>query len=82
MFSENLYFILTASKVEELYMSLESSRGDHYIRRSQCMYGSSPPRSTLWYWMIDNLEITVLCDPTIHGAENVIRNMKEIDADR
>ena len=63
-------------------MSLELSRSDHYIRRSHSMYGSAPPRSTLWHWIIDNLEITILSDMTIHGTENVIKNMKEIDADR
>jgi len=43
---------------------------------------SAPPRTVLWYWLIDDLELTVLADPTLHGTENVISNMKAIDLDR
>ncbi len=73
---------LTSRKVEELYESLSKKSAEIYIDRSKKLYATVPIRSKLFTWQLTNLEIVALADPSIHGKENVIKNMKEIDPDR
>ncbi|CAG9863492.1 unnamed protein product [Phyllotreta striolata] len=70
---------MPAGRVEELYVSLKKKNAEIYIQRSKLMYKAAPPRTRLFAWNITNVEILVMADPTIHGADNAIRTMREID---
>ncbi|KAJ8953880.1 hypothetical protein NQ318_019120 [Aromia moschata] len=72
---------MPAGKVEELYATLKKKNAEIYVQRSKLMYKAAPPRTRLFAWSMTNVEILVLADTTIHGAEKVINIMREIDAD-
>lgn len=72
---------LPAEKVEELYATLKKKNAEIYVQRSKQMMNSSPPRTRLFAWNITDVEIMILADPSIHGTENVINVMRELDAD-
>ncbi|CAH1098513.1 unnamed protein product [Psylliodes chrysocephalus] len=72
---------MPAGKVEELYATLKKKNAEIYIQRSKLMYKASPPRTRLFAWSMTNVEILIMADPTIHGNENVIKTMREIDYD-
>ncbi|KAI4455969.1 antigen mlaa-22-related [Holotrichia oblita] len=69
---------LPANKVEELYASLKKKNAEIYIQRSKQL-SAAPPRTRLFAWSMTNLQIMVLADPSIHGTDNVVRIMREID---
>ncbi|RZC33587.1 UPF0378 protein -like [Asbolus verrucosus] len=72
---------LPAGKVEELYNNLKKKNAEIYIQRSKQMLRAVPPRTRLFAWNMTNVEIMILADPSIHGTENVIKLMKEMDSD-
>lgn len=65
--------------MEELYASLNKKNAEIYVQRSKQMYRAVPPRTRLFAWCISDIKIMALADPSIHGAENVLRIMREID---
>ena len=71
-----------ADKIEEVYASLSKSSSDIYKQRSRQLYQLTPLRTKLFTWVMDNLEIVALADTSIHGKDNVVENMKDIDPDR
>lgn len=73
---------MTSEKIEELYASLNKKNAEIYVQRSKQMNKQSPPRTRLLAWMMTDVQIMSLADPTLHGAENVVRIMTEIDPDR
>ncbi|XP_049792062.1 protein KIAA0100 [Schistocerca nitens] len=81
---EELYkslLLLPAGKIEELYASLNKRNAEIYVQRSKQMARAGPPRTRLFAWIMNNVEILALADPSIHGTENVVRVMNEIDHD-
>ena len=74
--------MFAASKVDELYQSLNKKNAEVYIQRSRQLYTSSPMRTKLFTWTMEELEITAMADPALNGKENVIKHMREIDKDR
>lgn len=74
------HLLMPAGKVDELYSSLNMKNAEIYIQRSKQM-NQTPPRTRLIAWLMSDLEIMALADPSIHGAENVVKNMTEIDPD-
>ncbi|WAR03618.1 K0100-like protein [Mya arenaria] len=75
------YGIIPAHKIEEVYASLGKTGSDIYIQRSRQLYQITPLRTKLFTWCMDSLEIVALADTSIHGKENVVANMREIDPD-
>ncbi|XP_060562860.1 LOW QUALITY PROTEIN: protein hobbit-like [Ruditapes philippinarum] len=75
------YGIIPAHKIDEVYASLAKSSSDIYIQRSRQLYQITPLRTKLFTWSMENLEITAMADTSIHGKDNVITHMKEIDKD-
>lgn len=73
------HLYLPAGKVEELYANLKKRNAEIYIQRSKRMLKETPPRTRLFAWNMADLEIMILADPSIHGTENVVKVMKEID---
>lgn len=69
-------------KVEELYSSLNKKNAEIYVQRSKQMSRQSPARTRLLAWTMTDVQIMSLADPSIHGAENVVTVMAEIDPDR
>jgi hypothetical protein len=43
---------------------------------------AGPPRTRLFAWTMQEIEILALADPSIHGTERAVSVMREIDADR
>lgn len=72
--------ILPAGTVEHLNASLIAKNSEIYIQRSKQM-NVEPPRTRLFAWILTDLKILALADPTIHGTENVTRMMQEIDSE-
>lgn len=73
---------MQASKIEELYKSLRRKNAEIYIQRSKQMSKQSPARTRLLAWSLKDIRVISLADPSIHGAENVVRVMTEVDPDR
>ncbi|XP_071848291.1 bridge-like lipid transfer protein family member 2 isoform X2 [Apostichopus japonicus] len=71
--------LLPASKIEELYTSLEKKNLEIFVKRSQKLNSTTPMRKALLTLEITSIEINALCDTTMNGKENVIKHMKEID---
>lgn len=74
--------LIPAGKIEELYASLNKKNAEIYIQRSKQMFHAGPQRTRLFAWLMNDVEIIALADPSVHGTENVVRVMKEIDPDR
>lgn len=72
--------LLPPVKVEELYSNLHSMNSTIYVQRSRKMVQSGT-RTRLFAWIMSDLELLALADPSIHGAENVVNIMTEIDCD-
>ena len=70
---------LTTAKVEELHRSLKEKDSETYIKRSKQMYDSTPARSALFTWIMEDVLIFALADPTMDGYENAVKNLEEID---
>ena len=73
---------LTSKRVEELYESLSRKNAEIYVQRSRQLYAAAPMRTKLFTWELKKVEIVALADPSIHGKENVVSHMKQIDPDR
>jgi hypothetical protein len=74
--------LLPAGKVEELYASLSKCNTEIYVQRSKQMCRAAPARTRLFAWLINDVEILSLADPSVHGAENAVKTMTEIDPER
>ncbi|XP_065213016.1 protein hobbit [Planococcus citri] len=70
---------LPAGKVEELHASLQKINAQIYVQRSKQMKLQAPIRTRLFAWLITDLEINFMADPSIMGNENVVRILAEID---
>ena len=68
-----------AGKVDELYANLKKKNGEIYVQRSKQIQKSGPSRTRLFAWLMNDIKIMSLADPSINGAENVISVMTEID---
>nr|CAD7259627.1 unnamed protein product [Timema shepardi] len=75
------HLLLPAGKVEELYASLNKKNAEIYIQRSKQMSRAAPPRTRLFAWLMNDIQVLSLADPSMHGAENAVRVMTEIDPD-
>lgn len=69
-------------KVEELYENLSKKNAEIYVQRSKQMNKQSPPRTRLLAWMMTEVHVLCLADPSLHGTENVIQIMCEMDPER
>jgi Golgi-body localisation protein domain/RNA pol II promoter Fmp27 protein domain len=72
--------ILPAGYVEELNQKLITKNSEIYIERSKKLYEASP-RTRLFAWIMTDLKLYFMADPSIHGYNNVTRNMRIIDED-
>lgn len=72
--------IFPAEKIEDLYNSLSIASTRIYIKRSKQMQEQGT-RTRLFAWLISDLQVLALCDPTIYGPANVVNNMTQIDTD-
>ena len=68
--------------MEELYESLSRKNAEIYVQRSRQLYSTAPMRTKLFTWELKKVEIVALADPSIHGKDNVVSNMKQIDPER
>jgi len=74
---------MTGSKLDELYSSLERKNAEIYIKRSRQLYDScNLNRRPLFSVRLTGSEIIALADPSMHGRENAIHHMTQIDPDR
>ncbi|XP_070572768.1 bridge-like lipid transfer protein family member 2 isoform X2 [Ptychodera flava] len=73
--------LLPAKKIEELYDSLDRKNVDIYMKRSKQLYKTTPMRQALLTWTLQQLEFTALCDETLHGKDNIVRQLRDIDSE-
>ncbi|KAL8564427.1 hypothetical protein ACOMHN_057449 [Nucella lapillus] len=72
---------ISVAKREELYASLHKKSAEIYIQRSRQMYSNGALRSQLFTWLMQDLEVLALADPSLHGRDNAILAMTRIDKD-
>jgi hypothetical protein len=70
--------LLPSGYVEELNEKLITKNSEIYIDRSKKMY-ETPPRTRLFAWIMTRLELFFMADLSIHGYDNVTRNIQIID---
>lgn len=73
--------LLPAETLAELHASLVKKNSEIYIQRSKKINEAGPVRTRLFAWILTDLEIMAMADPSIHGKDNVIRQIRETDAD-
>ncbi|XP_033627571.1 protein KIAA0100-like isoform X2 [Asterias rubens] len=71
--------LLSAKRVEELYIALERKNMDIYIKRSQRLYSNSPGPQPLMTLTVTGAEISALADPSMNGTKNIVKLMRDID---
>ncbi|XP_072326063.1 bridge-like lipid transfer protein family member 2 isoform X2 [Scyliorhinus torazame] len=71
--------LLPARKIEELYAALEQTNINMYVQRSQRLYANTPMRKALLTWVVTDLEVMASVDPSVHGVENVMKQMQKMD---
>ncbi|EDW79258.1 uncharacterized protein Dwil_GK25563 [Drosophila willistoni] len=73
--------LVPAGTIESLYANLVKKNSEIYIQRSKKIRESGPVRTRLLAWIMTDVEIMAMADPSIHGYENVTRIMRDIDSE-
>lgn len=73
--------LLPAETLAELHASLVKKNSEIYIQRSKKIKEAGPTRTRLFAWTLTDVEFMVMADPSLHGPANVIRMMRDIDAE-
>lgn len=73
--------LLPTEALAELRANLVKKNSEIYIQRSKKIREAGPTRTRLFAWTLSDLEIMVMADPTLHGPENVVNMMQEIDVE-
>lgn len=73
--------LLPAETLTELHASLVKKNSEIYIQRSKKIKEAGPTRTRLFAWTLTDVEFMIMADPSLHGPANVIRMMREIDAE-
>lgn len=73
--------LLPAETLAELHANLVKKNSEIYIQRSKKIKEAGPTRTRLFAWTLTDVEFMIMADPSLHGPANVIRMMKEIDAE-
>lgn len=73
--------LLPAETLAELHASLVKKNSEIYIQRSKKIKEAGPTRTRLLAWTLTDVEFMVMADPSLHGPANVIKMMREIDAE-
>ncbi len=70
-------------KVQSLYASLEVTDSEIYCQRAKTMYSCPEEITTgLFMFSMEHTKLGALFDPTLLGEENLVKNLREIDAQR
>lgn len=72
---------LPVETLTELHASLIRKNSEIYIQRSKKIREAGPVRTRLFAWILTDLDIMAMADPSFHGKDNVTRIMREIDVD-
>ncbi|XP_014240236.1 protein KIAA0100 [Cimex lectularius] len=72
------HLIMPSEKVDDLYAALSALSTKIYIKRSK-MLKEQGTRTRLFAWIVSELQILALADHSIHGLENAVANMIQID---
>ncbi|XP_005187021.2 protein hobbit [Musca domestica] len=73
--------LVPAGTIESLHATLVKKNSEIYIQRSKKIRESGPVRTRLLAWIMNDVEIMAMADPSIHGTDNVTRIMREIDSE-
>ncbi|KAM7354827.1 bridge-like lipid transfer protein family member hobbit [Cochliomyia hominivorax] len=73
--------LVPAGTIETLHATLVKKNSEIYIQRSKKIRESGPVRTRLLAWIMTDVEIMAMADPSIHGTSNVTRIMREIDSE-
>lgn len=71
--------LLPDDKFTEAQNDLIRKNSEIYIQRSKRIREAGPTRTRLFAWILTDLEIMAMADPSLHGYENVTQIMSEID---
>lgn len=72
---------MPAGKVEELYANLSRCNAQIYIQRSKQL-SRGPTGRPLLTCLFTKLRVLALADPSLHGTNNCIKNLQQLDPDR
>lgn len=78
MYKDSL--LLPQGKVEELYQNLRTLNSKIYVQRS-VQLNKSGTRTRLLAWLMTDVELIALADPSIHSADSIVAVMADIDSD-
>lgn len=73
--------LLPAETLAELHASLVKKNSEIYIQRSKKIKEAGPTRTRLFAWILTDVEFMIMADPSLHGPANVVKMMREIDAE-
>ncbi|XP_037949690.1 protein KIAA0100-like [Teleopsis dalmanni] len=73
--------LVPAGTIESLLANLVKKNSEIYIQRSKKINEKGPVRTRLLAWIMTDVEIMAMADPSIHGTENVTRIMRDIDSE-
>lgn len=73
--------LLPAETLAKLQANLVQKHSEIYIQRSKKIKEAGPTRTRLFAWILTDLEIVTMADPSLHGPDNVVKMMREIDAE-
>ena len=73
--------LMPADTIEALRATLVKKNLEICIHRSKKIRESGPVRTRLLAWIMTDVEIMAMADPSIHGTSNVTRIMREIDSE-
>ncbi|XP_058059559.1 protein hobbit [Anopheles bellator] len=71
--------ILPPGTLEELNANLIKKNSEIYIQRSKKISEAGPPRTRLIAWIMTDLEIMAMADPSLNGATNAVRMLRALD---
>ena len=65
--------------MDVLYASLRERNAHIYIQRSKQLYEETPMRDKLMCFTVEDFNVICMADPSMHGTDNVVKQMKDMD---
>lgn len=72
------HLLIPSGKLNELYANLSRVNAQIYVQRSRRIQEQGT-RTRLLAWIVSDLQLLAMADPTLHSTDNVLANMTNID---
>ncbi len=61
--------------MDELYANLAGRNAEIYVQRARRLRETRPPRTALFRWQMERVDVLALADPSLHGFDNISRQV-------